>query len=140
MLNEADIFIGRMADELKNKGMWDNTLIVYSSDNGGVDAGINYPLRGEKITNWQGGMNVAAFVSGGLIPEHLKGTKNNINFHIVDWYPTICHLSGVGNCTDDPSVAPLPVNISEPTKDIYGDKSYPPLDGTNIWDMLINPK
>ena len=30
-------------------------------------------------------MRVAAFVSGGLIPEHLRGTSNNMRFHIVDW-------------------------------------------------------
>ena len=32
------------------------------------------------------GMRVAAFVSGGLIPEKLRGTSNNMRFHIVDWY------------------------------------------------------
>lgn len=51
--------------------MWDNMLLVYSSDNGGVSenglAGINYPLRGEKHSNWNGGFRVAAFVSGGKL-------------------------------------------------------------------------
>lgn len=140
MLNEADIWIGKIADELKSNGMWDNTLIVYSSDNGGVTDGINYPLRGEKHSNWQGGMKVAAFVSGGLIPKNLRGTRNDINMHIVDWYPTICNLAGVGNCTDNPSVPPLPVDINDPTKDIYGKSSYPPLDGVDVWDMLMTPE
>lgn len=31
-------------------------------------------------------MRVAAFVSGGLIPTHLRGSSSNIRFHIVDWY------------------------------------------------------
>ena len=56
MLNEADIYIGKIVQELKNKGVYDDTLIVYSSDNGGIDDGINYPLRGEKHSNWNGGM------------------------------------------------------------------------------------
>jgi len=37
-------------------------------------------------------MRVAAFVSGGLIPEHLRGTSNNMRFHIVDW----CECSNGG--------------------------------------------
>lgn len=39
-------------------GMYDNTLVVYTADNGGTGAGINFPLRGEKHTNWEGGMYV----------------------------------------------------------------------------------
>jgi arylsulfatase A-like enzyme len=57
----------------------------YSADNGGRGDGINWPLRGEKRTNYEGGMRVSAFVSGGVIPPPLKGTSSNIRFHIVDW-------------------------------------------------------
>lgn len=67
-----------------------------SADNGGTAGGNNYPLRGFKRTNWEGGMRVAAFVSGGLIPTALRGTSNDQRFHIVDWYPTFCHLAGIG--------------------------------------------
>ena len=42
-------------------------------------------MRGEKHTNWNGGMRAAAFVSGGLIPPSLRGTSSIINCHIVDW-------------------------------------------------------
>eukprot|EP00051_Salpingoeca_urceolata_P006710 m.88792 g.88792 ORF g.88792 m.88792 type:complete len:538 (-) comp14955_c0_seq2:2873-4486(-) len=82
MLWDADVWVGNLIARLKAKGMWDNTLIVYSSDNGGVEQGINYPLRGEKHSNWEGGMRTTAFVSGGLVPSHLQGTNNSVNMHI----------------------------------------------------------
>ena len=40
---------------------------------------------------------------------------------------------------DDPPVPPLPVDPSNPRKDIYGNKSFPPLDGVNVWPMLTAP-
>jgi hypothetical protein len=46
MLWRADVFIGELVALLKARGMYDNTLILYSSDNGGVESGNNYPLRG----------------------------------------------------------------------------------------------
>ena len=108
--------------------MWDNTLLVYSSDNGGTDnGGINFPLRGAKHTNWEGGMRVAAFASGGLIPPELRGSSNTINFHIVDWYATFSALAGVSP-TDDPPVPPLPIDRMNRAKNIYSDgghKSFP---------------
>eukprot|EP01060_Flectonema_neradi_P016533 TRINITY_DN2315_c0_g1_i2.p1 TRINITY_DN2315_c0_g1~~TRINITY_DN2315_c0_g1_i2.p1 ORF type:complete len:535 (+),score=103.15 TRINITY_DN2315_c0_g1_i2:55-1659(+) len=140
MLWDADVNVGKLVAALKeNNNMYDNTLIVYSSDNGGVVDGNNYPLRGEKHSNWEGGMRTATFVSGGYVPEGLRGTKNDINLHIVDWYPTFCHLAGVDE-TDNPPVPPLPVDPSNPEKNIYGDDSFPPLDGTNVWDMILNRK
>lgn len=76
--------------------MWQNTLLVYSSDNGGVSvgnlAGNNYPLRGEKHSNWRGGMRVAAFVAGGLVPAALAGTSSNLRIHVVDWCVLFCGL------------------------------------------------
>lgn len=139
MLWDADLYVGKIVDLLKQRGMYDNTLIVYFSDNGGIGRGINYPLRGEKHTNWEGGMRVPAFVSGGLVPQSLRGTNNSIVFHCVDWYPTLAKLAGV-DPTDDPPVAPLPVDLSNINKDIYGNESFPPVDGVDIWDMLMHPQ
>lgn len=85
MLWDADVWIGSIVATLKARGMWENTFIVYSSDNGGVEDGINWPLRGEKHSNWEGGLRTAAFVSGGLVPSQLRGTTNGVNMHIVDW-------------------------------------------------------
>ena len=89
MLNESDAYVGKIAALLKQKDYWANTLVVGSSDNGGVSihglAGINYPLRGEKHTTWAGGYRVAAFVSGGVVPKALHGSTSNLRLSIVDW-------------------------------------------------------
>jgi len=139
MLWRADLYIGQLLAMLKAKGMWENTLVVYAADNGGVGSGINFPLRGEKHSNWEGAMRTAAFVSGGLIPQHLRGTQNSATMHVVDWHPTFATLAGA-DPTDDPPVQPEPTDITNPHKNIYGNDSFPPLDGVNVWPALMNPK
>lgn len=139
MLWRADVFIGELVHALKAKGMWEKTLVVYYGDNGGVGDGINYPLRGEKHSNWEGAMRVAAFVGGGLVPHALRGTNSSVNMHVVDWHPTFSALAGA-DTSDDPPVAPLPVDPADPTKNIYGDESYPALDGVDVWPMLMDPE
>jgi len=155
MLWLTDIYVGRLVGLLKSKGMWENTLVVFSADNGGRGDGLNYPYRGEKRTNYEGGMRVAAFVSGGLLPKVVRGTSSNMRFHVVDWYPTFCALAGV-EVSDASPESPLQVPESDatptirksrggsgpdwtPVTDIYGENSWPDLDGVNVWDMLTNP-
>lgn len=155
MLWAADVYIGRLIALLKEKSMYNNTLIVYASDNGGRGDGINFPYRGEKRTNYEGGMRVAAFVSGGLVPESVRGTSSDIRMHIVDWYPTFCHLAGV-DASDDPPVPPMTPPADDPPPavrgsrsgtgpdwqpetDIYGQDSWPGVDGVNVWPMITNP-
>ena len=68
-----DGVVGLMVAALKAKWMWENTLWVHQSDNGGpsfsedAHSANNWPLKGSKTSNWQGGIRVNAFVSGGLI-------------------------------------------------------------------------
>ena len=63
MVNFADAAVGNVTSLLRSKGMWDNLLIVFSTDNGGPiyangTAGANnYPLKGGKMNNWEGGEN-----------------------------------------------------------------------------------
>ncbi|KAK3280570.1 hypothetical protein CYMTET_11595 [Cymbomonas tetramitiformis] len=158
MLWLTDVYVGKLVELLHKKGMWDNTLIVFASDNGGRGAGVNYPYRGEKRTNYEGGMRVPAFVSGGLLPSAVRGTTSDVRMHIVDWYPTFCRLAGV-DPSDDSPVPPLPVPPSDPTPvdapfhdsctfcgcdwkattDIYGNESWPGVDGVDVWDMIVKP-
>ena len=69
-VNYLDDVVGDVVDALKKKGMWDNLLFAASSDNGGPvypgGGSNNYPLKGGKASNWQGGLRVNVFVSGGI--------------------------------------------------------------------------
>ena len=53
--------------------------------NNGTSGANNWPLRGEKHTSWQGGVRVAAFVSGGLVPSRFRGTRSDVVSHVADW-------------------------------------------------------
>lgn len=146
MIRDVDTWIGRIVSRLKERGMYERTLIVFTSDNGGTQdppanntrGGNNFPLRGAKHSNWQGGMRTQTFVSGGFVPENLKNTTNNGTYHIVDWYPTFCHLVNGRKCYDPSPTPPLPIDPSDPTRDIYrGNLSWPSVDGLNILNSLL---
>ncbi|XP_077868583.1 arylsulfatase B-like [Saccoglossus kowalevskii] len=66
MMAAMDQGVGNITQALKDKGMWDDTLFVFLSDNGGdkMFAGSNYPYRGNKATMWEGGVKVPAFIRG----------------------------------------------------------------------------
>jgi len=69
---------------------------VVSSDNGGpLGSANNFPLKGGKFSDWQGGIRVNAFVTGGYLPENMRGQKTEGYIHIADWYATFCALAGV---------------------------------------------
>ncbi len=115
MLASVDDAIGRITAALDEKGMRDNTLIIFSSDNGGSKPGkatSNTPLRGGKGSIYEGGVRVAAFANWpGRIPA---GTSSNEPVHVIDWYPTLLKLAGA------------------PT----GQKHAP--DGKDIWPVLAD--
>jgi arylsulfatase A-like enzyme len=46
MLWDADLYIGRLVALVKQRDMWENSVWIYSADNGGTGDGINWPLRG----------------------------------------------------------------------------------------------
>merc|ERR550537_2159035 len=113
MVMVMDEVVGNVTQALKAKGMCENTLVVMSSDNGGpVDlaenAANNWPLRGGKYSMFEGGIRVNAFVSGGFIPEPVRGTKLDGMIHISDWYGTLCGLAGVSPHDAEAAASGLP--------------------------------
>jgi len=97
---------GVLIDYLKTNDLWDNTIIFMTTDNGALpytndgpwtDWGCNWPLRSGKVTNFEGGVKVWAGMSGGLIPEELRGTTFDELTHIVDFATTAMRLSMTKN-------------------------------------------
>jgi len=97
MVTAMDEAIGKVTQALKEKGIYDNTVIILSTDNGARagqhGGGSNYPLKGEKNTLWEGGVRAVGFVHSKLLSKPGRISKDLI--HITDWYPTMLHLAGI---------------------------------------------
>ena len=92
MLAAVDEAIGQIEAALKQAGRLENTLIVFSSDNGGPPPGDNTPLRDFKGSIFEGGTRAAAFATWpGRIPA---GQRIRQPMHMVDWYPTLIKQAG----------------------------------------------
>lgn len=122
MISQLDAKIGRFIDALEKTGQRENTLIIFTSDNGGIESlqnayvgnvghsplnSENDPLRGQKNSLYEGGVRVCAFANW---PGKLAPRKVAAPMHAVDWFPTIAALAG------------LPAD--------------PAWDGLNRWDVL----
>jgi len=99
-----DSAMGRLIDTLKDRGMFDDTLVIFISDNGAslqlTAGGNNYPLKSGKFSDWEGGVRTNAFLSGGFIPARHRGSSFHGVIHIADWYATLCSLAGVSHVDD----------------------------------------
>ncbi len=123
MISVLDEGVGKVVAALEAKGMRDNTLIVFHSDNGGVrnamfagDSKVggglpasNGPYRDGKGTLYEGGTRVAALANW---PGRIKAGKVDAMLHVTDMYPTLAALAG-GTL----------------------DKNKP-LDGVDVWSVL----
>jgi arylsulfatase len=93
---EHDAMVGQLLDKLKELGFEDNTIVMYSTDNGAEkftwpDGGQS-PFRGEKNTNWEGGYRVPCAIRW---PGVIKpGTVLNDIFAHEDMLPTLLAASG----------------------------------------------
>ncbi len=102
MIHRLDQNVGRLLDKIKELGLKENTLIIFSSDNGPQFGGtgsecldrFNCNLHGSKGSTYEGGIRVPAIVRW---PAGLD-SKNNIQshfFHMTDWLPTILSMVGI---------------------------------------------
>ena len=95
MLAALDEAVGQVLAALDEKGMRKDTLIIFSSDNGGPQPGRvtdNGPFRAGKGTLYEGGVRVAACAAW---EDRIKpGSVVSAPLHIADWYPTLLKLAG----------------------------------------------
>ncbi|MDB6132678.1 MAG: atsA 16 [Verrucomicrobiales bacterium] len=95
MITALDDAVGIIAQAIESERLLDNTLIVFSSDNGGPNPGRlsdNGVLRAGKGSVYEGGVRVAAFATW---PGRIQaGTSIRTPIHITDWYPTLLKVAG----------------------------------------------
>ncbi|NOR33103.1 MAG: sulfatase-like hydrolase/transferase, partial [Bacteroidales bacterium] len=94
MIEGMDKSLGDLMEKLKEKGQWENTIIIFMSDNGQPSqATLNKPLRGHKLLPYEGGIRVPLIV---YWPDHTaKGSENSQYVMVEDLFPTILHMAGV---------------------------------------------
>lgn len=115
MIAAMDEAVANVTDVLQQRGLTNNTFLLFFSDNGGPihKAGSNWPLRGSKTTLWEGGTRSPSFI---YAPSMLRksGSVYDEMIHVTDWYPTFVEAAG-GN----------PSNISN-------------IDGVSQWQNLLS--
>ena len=115
-ISVMDEGIGKVIDTLILKGMMDNTVLLFTSDNGAYHFGSNYPLRGGKRSHLEGGVRAVSFVYSPLLEK--SGYTNTNLHHVTDWYATFQKLAG-----DNPK---------------KHSKPQLPIDGVDIWRSINN--
>jgi len=91
-IEEVDWSVGRVLDTLRELKLDSNTLVIFTSDNGGTPRSVNTPLRGFKGSTWEGGMRVPTIAWWpGRIPA---GTKTEEITGMMDFLPTFAALAG----------------------------------------------
>jgi arylsulfatase len=128
---EHDMHVGQLLEKLDELGIADNTLVLYSTDNGPhyntwPDAAAT-PFRGEKNTNWEGGWRVPAMVrwpgqieAGSVCNEIVSG---------MDWLPTFLAAAGDADIKDE---------LKSGGYQAIGRSYKVHLDGYNILPMLTS--
>ena len=88
--------------ENAKKILGENTIVVFSSDNGGSPwfGGLNTPLRSGKMTPFEGGTRVPAFMLDFSKKYSKTGVSKQI-FHISDWLPTFLSWAGASDLVSD---------------------------------------
>ncbi len=83
---------GAILHELERLGLAENTLVIFTSDNGSGRPESNAPLRGKKGTTWEGGMRLPCIMRW---PKRIKpGSECDAVTSSMDFYPTLAALGG----------------------------------------------
>lgn len=126
LVESMDDAVGLVTKTLKDLGLEDNTIVIFTSDNGGVASGdafatTNLPLRGGKGYQWEGGIREPFFIKVPWLKN--EGKRNDTPVIGTDLYPTILELIGAKpkpeNHVDGVSLVPLLNGQSIAKRPIY---------------------
>lgn len=128
MIESLDESVGKIIETLTKLQLADNTLVIFTSDNGGYitygqdfkSISSNGVLRGQKTELYEGGHRVPAIIS---LPGKIKPSVTDATVHSIDILPTIAALTGIGRdnfTTDGIDLLPLLLGGQElPERSLY---------------------
>lgn len=148
MVRSIDRSVGRILDKLEEEGLADNTIVVFSSDNGGAGyvglPEVNAPYRGWKITLFEGGIRVPMFVKW---PERIPaGTVIDDPVSHIDVMPTLAAAANAPLPTDReidgkdllPIASGFTDEIQRPDDAIYWSSGFYKVVRSGDWKLQIN--
>lgn len=143
-VHHVDYGIGEIIKSLEKTGQRENTLILFTSDNGPqvnwpgnaypddlrlTDFNQDIPMRGSKTDVWEGGIHVPGFASW---PGKIAPKKVLKPVHVVDWFPTLASLVGQDHSEisdfDGTDISPL----------LFGNEKLESRDFYWVWNSRIN--
>jgi len=131
MSSIVDESLRNVTAALQANMMWETTLMVVASDNGGSltqTKASNFPLRGGKMAWTEGGVRTTAWVTGGMLPPAMRGT-NLSSAHLIavcDWHSTFLALAKAHEKGEHPHAAPAPTSGGV----------LPSMDGIDQWPVI----
>lgn len=150
MIRAIDRSVGRVMDKLEEEGIADNTIIVFSSDNGGANyvglPELNAPYRGWKATLFEGGIRVPLFIKwpARIVP----GTVIDKPVAHIDLMPTLAAAAGAPLPADleidGHDLLPLALDQSEtidrPDDAIYWSSGFYKMVRAGDWKLHVNER
>lgn len=119
MIENMDDGIGRILDKLDELGLSERTIVIFTSDNGGLEMLQDQePLRGGKAMLWEGGIRVPLAIRWRGVIE--PGSASEVPVISHDWFPTIAEIAGVDPATEDidgVSIVPILRGTGTPARD-----------------------
>ena len=126
MIESMDDAVGIVLATLDELGLSDNTIVCFTSDNGGVSSGdafatSNTPLRGGKGRQWEGGIREPFYIKAPGVTA--AGSTTDVLASGIDWYPTLLDLAGLAvpkeQDVDGVSLVPVLKGESGPERELF---------------------
>jgi len=132
MLSKVDALTGELVRELRGSLMWESSVVLIHTDNGGAlpwateptkgGASSNFPLRGGKFTLYDGGVRVRGIVLSPLLPEERRGKTYTGLIFISDILKTILGMAGYTSEEE-------PGHVSEESRHVSEESGHVPESG-----------